>query len=414
MTGGLFGRMCLEKGLLDEERLARALRFQEELRALGLEKKLGEILIEDGVLTKEQVEQTFRLQQLNEQGIWSRRFGKIAVKNGLATQDQVESAFEAARESGFQVGIGAVLVERGILAPVAVRAIRQAIDRADRKAAGEPVAGGATPPFGTPVSGTPLPGQAGGSGASPSARLGIALDVEPSETLSDLAIEKRIHDVLFAAVALRDGRVLVPELERALREQARAHPEEPLLEAVLRDRGVLGPRELEAIGKALEGARQERLTIPGYVVTSVLGRGATSIVLRARHELIDREVAIKLFREEHVAATDVAALVDEARTIAKIRHPNVVGLYDVGRVHRRLYYVMELVEGGTLLERIREKGPLPEREALSVARAVACALQAIHEAGVVHRDVKPLNILLARDGTVKLTDLGLAREVGRP
>jgi hypothetical protein len=152
MAGGLFGRIALEKGLLDEERLARALRFQEELRALGLEKKLGEILVEDGVLTKDQVEQTFRLQQLNEQGIWSRRFGKIAVKNRLATQDQVDSAFEAARESGFQVGIGAVLVERGVLAPVAVRAIRQAIDRADRKATGDPPPG-ATPAFGTPVSG---------------------------------------------------------------------------------------------------------------------------------------------------------------------------------------------------------------------------------------------------------------------
>src|SRR5437660_313754 len=144
MGGGLFGRIALEKGLLDEEKLSRALRFQEELRALGLEKKLGEIFIEDGVLTKEQFEQIFRLQQLNEQGIWSRRFGRIAVKNALATQDQVDSAFEAAQRSGFEVGIGGVLVERGVLAPVAVRAIRQAIDRADRKGGGELVPG-ATP-----------------------------------------------------------------------------------------------------------------------------------------------------------------------------------------------------------------------------------------------------------------------------
>lgn len=421
MGGGLFGRIALEKGLVDEGQLARALRFQEELRALGLEKKLGEILVEDGVLSKEQVEQTFRLQQLNEQGIWSRRFGKIAVKNGLATQDQVDSAFEAARESGFQVGIGAVLVERGALAPVAVRAIRQAIERADRK--GGETLSGATPPFGTltgvtplsgtPVTGAPLPGTTPAFGTQThSARLGIALDVEPTDGLSDLAIEKHIHDVLFAAVALRDGRVLVPELERALREQARSHPDEPLLETVLKDRGILGGRELEAIARGLEQARGEKLAIPGYVLTGVLGRGATSIVLRARHELIEREVAIKLFREEHVAATDVNALVDEARTIARIRHPNVVGLYDVGRVHRRIYYVMELVDGSTLLDRIRDKGPLAEREALVVARAVACALEAIHAAGLVHRDVKPLNILMAGDGSVKLTDLGLAREVG--
>ncbi len=397
MGGGLFGRIALEKGLLDEAQLGRALRFQEELRALGLEKKLGEILVEDGVLKKDQVEQVFRLQQLNEQVGWSRRFGRIAVKNGLATQDQVDSAFEVARDGGFQVGIGAVLVERGHLAPVAVRAIRQAIERAERK--GEPLTG-ATPVFGTPAT------------VSPSQRLGVALDVEPTDGLSDLAIEKHIHDVLFAAVALRDGRVLVPELERALRDQARAHPDAPLLETVLKDRGTLAPDELEAIARSLEQARGEKLAIPGYVVTSALGHGATSIVLRAKHELIEREVAIKLFREEHVATTDVNALVEEARTIAKIRHPNVVGLYDVGRVHRRLYYVMELVDGATLLDRIRAQGALAEKEALDMARAVACALEAIHAKGLVHRDVKPLNVLVAKNGTVKLTDLGLAREVG--
>ena len=392
MGGGLFGRIAIEKGFVDEARIARALRFQEELRALGIEKLLGDLLVEEGALQADQVVLVCRLQHLNEQTIYSRRFAKIAVKNRLATQDQVDSAFEAARESGFQVGIGAVLVERNVLAPVAVRAVRAAIERVDRSQ--EP---GAAPPQGPP---------------SPTAKLGVALEVEPVDGLSELAVEKRIRDVLFAAVALREGLVLVPELERALREQARSHPEEPLLETVLRDRGVLAPRELESVASALEQARGEKLTIPGYTILSALGYGATSIVLRARHELIGREVAIKLFRTEHVAATDVNALVEEAKTIARIRHPNVVGLYDVGRVHRRLYYVMELVLGRTLEDAIRELGRIPEPEALAIARDVAHALEAIDAAGVVHRDVKPLNILLARDGTVKLTDLGLAREVG--
>ncbi len=396
MGGGLFGRIAIEKGLVTEVALTRALRFQEELRAVGIEKLLGDLLVDEGAMTADQVAHVCRLQHLNEQVVWSRRFAKIAVKNGLATQDQVDAAFEAARETSFQTGIGAVLVERNILAPVAVRAIRAAIDRADR--ANAPVTG-TTPPFGTP---------------SPTARLGVALEVEPSDDLTDLAVEKRIHDVLFAAVALRDGLVLVPELERALREQMRAHPDEPALEVVLRSRGVLAYGDLETVGNALEQARGEKLTIPGYTVLAPLGYGATSIVLRARHDLIGREVAIKLFRTEHVAATDLAALVEEAKTIAKIRHPNVVGLYDVGRVHRRLYYVMELVDGRTLFERIRDKGALPEREALEIAMGVAQALEAVHEAGLVHRDVKPLNILIARDGTVKLTDLGLAREVGGP
>jgi len=396
MAGELFGRIAREKGLLQEFQLTAALRFQEELHALGLEKRLGDILVDDGTLTRDQAEAVLRLQQLNEQGIYNRRFGKIAVKNRLATQEQVDSALEAARETGFQVGVGAVLVERGIVAPVAVRAVRAAIERADRASA---PASAATPPGGAPVPST--------------GKLGVPIDVEPSDGLSAIEIEKRIHDVLFAAVALRDGLVLASELERALREQARHHPEEPPLEAVLRDRGILSERELAAVSLALESAQQERLAVPGYEITGVLGHGATSLVLRARHELMDREVAIKLFREDHIAATDVSALLEEARTIARIRHPNVVLLHDVGRVHRRIYYVMELVDGRTLLELIRERGVVPEREALEVARGIACALEAIHQAGLVHRDVKPQNVLIAADGIVKLADLGLAREVDR-
>jgi serine/threonine-protein kinase len=254
-------------------------------------------------------------------------------------------------------------------------------------------------------------------GGTPPTQVNVNIEVEP-EDLAEASLARRTRDVLFAAVALRDGLVLVPELERALREQLREHPEEPALEDVLRDRGILSHRELDLVGQALDAAKSEKLAIPGYVVEDVLGHGATSIVLRARQELIDRPVAIKLFREEHAAATDVNTLVEEARTIARIRHPNVVGLFDVGRLHRRIYYVMELVDGRTLLDLIREKARgeekgLDEREALGIARGICCALEAIHAAGLVHRDVKPLNVLIARGGIVKLTDLGLAREVGR-
>jgi tRNA A-37 threonylcarbamoyl transferase component Bud32 len=389
---GLFGRIAIEKGLVTESQLESALRAQEELRALGLPRQLGQLLVQDGVLKPDQVTLICRLQQMNEQAQFDKRFARIAVKNGLATQDQVDSALEAARDGGFQLTLGGVLVERGILTPVAVRAIRSAMER----------------------TGTGAPeGVAPGAPAGPTtARLGAALLVEP-ESAPDLGVEKRIRDVLFAAVALRDGRVLVPELERALRNQASMGAEQPLLETVLASRGILPPAEIGAISSALEVARAEKLTIPGYRITDVLGRGATSIVLRARHEMIDREVAIKLFRTEQVEATDVDALVEEARTIAKLRHPNIVGLYDVGRVHRRVYYVMELVDGPTLQETIRERGPLPEREVLERARDVASALDAVHAAGLVHRDVKPLNILLARTGEAKLTDLGLAREGGK-
>src|SRR5262249_36092757 len=158
--------------------------------------------------------------------------------------------------------------------------------------------------------------------------------------------------------------VLLPELERALRDRAdgSAKKGEPVsLEATLVARGIITEKERRKVENALETARTEKITIPGYKLTDVLGQGATSIVLRARHELIDREVAIKLFRPEYGAGEDADVLLAEAKTIAKIRHPNVVGLYDAGRVHRRFFYVMELIDGPTLLDTIRERGALPER-----------------------------------------------------
>ncbi|MEZ6184286.1 MAG: serine/threonine-protein kinase, partial [Planctomycetota bacterium] len=205
----------------------------------------------------------------------------------------------------------------------------------------------------------------------------------------------------------------VPELERALEEQAAHDEPRPALREVLTERGVLRPDELEQIDRAIEAARNERLQIPGYQVLDLLGSGVTSLVLRGRHELIEREVAIKLFRTEHMEATEAEHLMAEARTIARLRHPNLVVLHEVGRVHRRIYYVMELVDGPTLLQLIQRYQRLPERDVLRIGRDVARALEAISEAGLVHRDVKPQNVLLAPTGDAKLTDLGLAMESHR-
>src|SRR5437868_4188170 len=126
---GLFGRIAIEKGLVTEVQLESALRAQEELRALGLPRPLGQLLVSDGILKPDQVTLICRLQQMNEQASFDKRFARIAVKNGLATQEQVDAALEKAREGGFQITAGGVLVERGILTPAVVRGIRSAMER---------------------------------------------------------------------------------------------------------------------------------------------------------------------------------------------------------------------------------------------------------------------------------------------
>lgn len=402
----LFGRIALKKGLLDEDRLAQAVRYQEEIRALGLNKPLGEILIDDGVLSEEQVEMVLRLQALNERALEERRVARVLVTNGLASEGDVEAALTLTREDGYLRGVMDVLVGKGFLLPSQARAVKKALDRT----------AGATPgPILRPAGDGATPGPTPLSQRSTTGRLADALTVDVGTDDESRDAERRVQEALFAAVALREGRLLVPELERALRQQEQERrdgsPPTPLAR-VLETRGILTPADLEAIQKAMDASRAERLAIPGYQLLDVMGHGRTSIVLRARHELIEREVAIKLFRAEHMAATEAESLIDEARVIARIQHENVTGLFEVGRVHRRIYYVMELVDGPTVHELIRASGSLAEREVLRIGLDVARALGAIEEAGLVHRDVKPRNIVMAPSGQAKLTDLGLARPEG--
>jgi eukaryotic-like serine/threonine-protein kinase len=154
-------------------------------------------------------------------------------------------------------------------------------------------------------------------------------------------------------------------------------------------------------------------SVGGYLLEDRIGRGAMGSIHRARHPRFPGHVfAVKLMaRAGSDGLRERFKL--ELKALERVTaHPNVVRVLSGGEEGEQLYYVMELVDGRTLEDAIRERGPLPEREALEIGRAVAQALEAIHSAGLVHRDVKPLNILIAQDGTVKLTDLGLAREVG--
>ena len=153
-----------------------------------------------------------------------------------------------------------------------------------------------------------------------------------------------------------------------------------------------------------------RVHVPGYVIEGVIGRGATGVVYRARQEAVDREVALKVLRPELTSNPRVISrLKREARTTARLAHPNVISAIDMGEVGGRWWYAMELVEGGTLEQLIKRKGALDERRALRLFIPLVEALVHLAEHGVVHRDIKPANILIdERTGIARLADLGLA------
>ena len=149
-----------------------------------------------------------------------------------------------------------------------------------------------------------------------------------------------------------------------------------------------------------------------YELRRVLGRGGMAEVYAAHDRTLDREVAVKLlldrFREDDAFTRRFN---DEARHVARLNHPNLVAVYDTGLDEGQSYIVMELVEGRSLQEAI-DAGGLTEDRALEVAADVCAALAYAHGRGLIHRDIKPGNILLADDGTVKVTDFGIARAIG--
>jgi eukaryotic-like serine/threonine-protein kinase len=149
-----------------------------------------------------------------------------------------------------------------------------------------------------------------------------------------------------------------------------------------------------------------------YELEELVGHGGMSSVYRAHDSLLERYVALKVLHEQYGADEDfVERFKREARSVAQLQHPNIVTVIDRGEQDGRQYIVFEYVEGENLKELVVRKGRLEVREALEIAIEVARALGFAHQHGLVHRDVKPQNVLLNGDGRAKVTDFGIARSL---
>ena len=147
-----------------------------------------------------------------------------------------------------------------------------------------------------------------------------------------------------------------------------------------------------------------------YTIHEELGTGGMATVYRANCAYLQRDVAIKMLRPEYRNDADlVRRFESEARAAASLTHPNIVQIYDVGKENGVDYIVMELVDGRSLKELLTEHGPMPWQMAVDVALKVTSALQRAHAKQIVHRDIKPQNILLTADGEPKVADFGIAR-----
>ena len=147
-----------------------------------------------------------------------------------------------------------------------------------------------------------------------------------------------------------------------------------------------------------------------YVLEELVGQGGMSSVYRARDTVLERQVAIKVLHEHYSSDAEyVERFRREARAIARLSHPNIVTVIDRGEFEGRQFIVFEHVPGETLKDVIEREGPLPIPRALALTHQIARALAFAHELGVVHRDVKPQNVLIDHDGSAKVSDFGVAR-----
>ena len=178
------------------------------------------------------------------------------------------------------------------------------------------------------------------------------------------------------------------------------------------------PGARQSASNAAHGDPQARELVPGTSwgplrVAERIGRGTYGDVYAARDVRLDRPVALKLLHASDAGETAEAEVIQEARLLARVRHPNVVTVYGAERIDGRVGMWMELVEGHTLEEELGERGSFAADELVSIGAALSGAVSAVHAAGLLHRDIKAHNVMRGRDGRILLADFGTSRDVSR-
>jgi serine/threonine protein kinase len=184
---------------------------------------------------------------------------------------------------------------------------------------------------------------------------------------------------------------------------------ETTMEELLVKQGFLLEEQIEELEHISQLGTGDGKYFGSYRLGRLIGEGGMGKVYEATHEFMGRTVAIKVINQELTAdKTKALRFFQEIRALIKLDHPNIVTVFDAGRVNRSFYYAMELLPGPSLKDYVDKRKSLPEKEALSIVRSIAKALGHAHANSVVHRDVKPENIMFDLHRVAKLTDFGIA------
>lgn len=341
--------------------------IQKRLVDMGLEpRSVEEILVEKKYITSDQLRSLRKAAGTDSPGAPAPaersdyQIAEAAIREGLASFAQIQDALEfqnRIRALGYAPKpIESLLVDRGILTPEQARALR---------------------------SGQPVP--------------------KPKPPKGDLRLGE---------IAVQKKYITRDQLEECLRiqEEARALKKAvPKLGELLVHKGYLRADQRDEL-LILSARAIAPFDIEGYEILSKIGVGGMGAVYKARQLSIGREVAIKiLFPKYKQDAEYMERFLREARLLAKMNHPNIVSAIDAGEVGGVPYFVMEFIDGISVSQLLDQKGRLSERDAVKIGMHTARALHHAHKNHLVHRDIKPQNIMITREGFVKLCDLGIAK-----
>ena len=220
------------------------------------------------------------------------------------------------------------------------------------------------------------------------------------------------YDTLFGKMAVDQGLCTDAELHHSLEEMESRRKINPvILKDLMVNLGYITQSQAERLKTSIKESKAAAHQIPGYQILGKLGAGAMAVVYKAKQLSLNRTVAIKVLPKRFSGNPEyVERFFKEGQAAGKLNHNNIVQAVDVGEAGGYHYFVMEYVEGKTLYDDLAAGKVYKEDEALDIVIQVAHALQHAHSCGLIHRDVKPKNIMINTAGVVKLADMGLARE----
>jgi len=220
------------------------------------------------------------------------------------------------------------------------------------------------------------------------------------------------YDTILGRMVVDQSLCTETEVRHCIEEKKTRSPEDPVtLEQLLLDKQFVTNTQVERLRGIIRESKDVSSQIPGYKILGKLGSGAMAVVYKAKQVSLDRTVAVKVLPKKFVQKADyVERFYKEGRLAAKMNHNNIVQAIDVGEVGGLYYFVMEFVEGKTLHDDLSKGKIFNEDEAIDLILQLVSALGHAHSMGLVHRDVKPKNIMLNKENVVKLADMGLARE----